>query len=251
MKKEETVKDFQKKKYLERLKIFSKLREGKSSAYLYLVATLISLSVLIFFAIGPTIGTITELQKKLADSKMADEALTKKIADLESLKRQYGEISADIPFITSALPESPLPTDLMGRIQALATTSNVVVERLSTSDIPLSNNPSSGEVIGGAVSGAPMEAPSGTLMEAPVVAPVEAPVGAIGETAGVAPAGETQSDPSFLFSVSVSGDYASTVKFFETLANFDRILTISSFSLSRDEGSTRVLNIEGKAYYQP
>lgn len=202
---------FQKRKYLENLKLLSRFKQEKSSAYIYLFATFLSLSFLVLFAIGPTIGTIVELQKKLEDSRNADAALTEKIQNLNNLRQQYNQISSDLPYIMNALPSEPMVTDLLGRIQAVAGSNNVRVRSLSSSKISLSST---------------------TDVAADVVEP-----------------------PSFDLSLTVTGDYRSLLGFLKGIATFDRILTITSFSVSRDEGEgsseqDRILSVEGKAYYQ-
>lgn len=204
------IDDLKKRKYLANVKLLSTLTQGKSQAYIYLFATFLSLSFLILFAIGPTIGTITELQKKLEDSKVADEALDLKIKSMNSLRAQYAQIASDLPLIQNAMPSEPSVTSLFGRLQAAAINNNVSVVALSSAEIPLLNESSAPELV---------------------------------------------SDQSFAFSVTVNGDYANIVGFFKTISNFDRIITVTSYSINRDttsEGPTtlRTLTLDGVAYYQ-
>jgi Tfp pilus assembly protein PilO len=201
--------DLQKKKYLENLKALSSFKKEKSAAYIFLISTFASMTFLILFAIGPTIGTITELQKKLEDSRMADAALDEKIRNMNTLRQQYNQLSPDLLLITAALPQEPIPTDLLGRLQAAATSHNVRILTLTSSKVPL---------------------------------------------AGVPEENNGASDSSFGFSVIVSGSYANILNFFRTISHFDRLITVTSFSISRnqEEGSSaqeRLFTIEGKAYY--
>lgn len=204
------IDDLKKRKYLANIKLISNLGHGKSPAYIYLFATFLSLSLLIVLAIGPTLGTITELQKKLEDSKIADEALDLKIKNMNSLQQQYAQIATDLPLIQNALPNEPAVTSLFGRIQAVAKSGNVVVTTLSSAEISLLSTTATPDVT---------------------------------------------SDSSFAFSVTVNGDYASIVRFLESISNFDRIITVNSLSISRDttsENTTnlRTMSLDGVAYYQ-
>lgn len=57
--------------------------------------------------------------------------------------------------------------------------------------------------------------------------------------------------PSFTFSLGVEGDAASIAQFLSSVVNFDRIITLDSFSVTKDQavpGNT-ILSVQGKTYF--
>lgn len=71
------------------------------------VFTLVVMTILILFAIKPTVETILVLQKKLADSEEVLQKLTKKVDDLSLGKTNYDNLDAGIKDkITAAVPDT-------------------------------------------------------------------------------------------------------------------------------------------------
>lgn len=115
------------KKYLEMLPDF---KQEKTQAFITLVLTLIALSIFVFFAISPTLSTIAQLKKELADNTFVDQQLVQKIANLSLLGQKYSFITNDMPTVLSALPEKPNVPLLAAQIQSLAKKYNVKITRL-------------------------------------------------------------------------------------------------------------------------
>lgn len=123
------------KKYLEYL---PDIKEKRTQDILTLILTLVALSVAILFAISPTLSTITQLQKQIEDSEIANEKLTKKIQDLTILSKKYSDIQPDLPVVFSAIPQTSQAPLLIGQLQALAKSANVTLTRIQVFQVELS-----------------------------------------------------------------------------------------------------------------
>lgn len=71
------------------------------------IFTLLSLSILIFFAVRPTVETILVLQKKLADEEQVLQKITQKANDLSQGKKNYDNLGQNIKGkISAAIPDT-------------------------------------------------------------------------------------------------------------------------------------------------
>ncbi len=87
------------------------------------IFTLLSLSILIFFAIKPTVETILVLQKKLADEDQVLQKITEKADNLSKGKKNYDYLSPSIKEqIASSIPDT---INLKSLIQTLEQTAAV------------------------------------------------------------------------------------------------------------------------------
>ena len=134
-------KDFEKKRYLADLKVLAPLREEKTKQYAMLVFTILALSFFGLFAINPTIATIVELRKKLADSELANDRLAQKIAALSALSQQYNSLQPQLPAVFAAIPEDPQAVLLLGQIQAIAEKNNITVREIKSLPVALKRDP--------------------------------------------------------------------------------------------------------------
>lgn len=135
-------KDFAKARYLEIVKRYPRLQEEKTQMYLMLSLTFLSLSFLGIFAINPTLTTITELNKKLEDSKYANDSLKSKIANLSTLNTQYRTYNDFWPLLDNAIPYDPQVANVLGQIQSVAKDNNVSVFSLQSYDVELTKRSS-------------------------------------------------------------------------------------------------------------
>lgn len=116
-------------KYLEILPEFKKKKARKAET---LILTLISISFLGAFAINPTLSTIANLKKQLADNQMAEKQLDQKITNLSLLQQQYSLINSDLSIVTSAIPQTPHSALLLSQVQSIAKTAQVGLTSLQT-----------------------------------------------------------------------------------------------------------------------
>lgn len=133
----QTFKDFTKERYMMMVKSHPILKEERTQVYIMLILTLVSLSFLGIFAINPTLTTIFELNRKLADSEFVSSTLKVKIANLSSLNAQYDALLNTWPLVGKAVTENPEAVRLLGQLQAIAKTSNVTLTDLRSSSLDL------------------------------------------------------------------------------------------------------------------
>lgn len=102
------------------------------TAYLYVIFSLVALSFFGLFAIGPTITTISDLNKQFKEKQDALKQLQDKNAALKSLSAQYIEIQQDLILIDNAIPESPKVANLTRQLEYLSIRNNLIVKKLDT-----------------------------------------------------------------------------------------------------------------------
>lgn len=119
------------------LKIIPSLKKEKTQQYSTLVLTLLAFSIFAIFAINPTISTIAELKKELADNKVVDEKLQDKIKNLGILQNKFMELKEDLFAVDAAMPKNPQAPLLTGQIQSLAKENNITIDRLQIFEVEM------------------------------------------------------------------------------------------------------------------
>lgn len=110
---------------------FNKHSQEKITAYLYTIFSLFAVSFFGFFALRPVIGTISELQKQLSDSKAVYKALNTKLDALNKLDVQYEAIQGSLPIVYDAIPKtSQIPT-LTRQFETIAQTNKLTVNSIN------------------------------------------------------------------------------------------------------------------------
>mgnify|MGYP001156556538 CR=1 FL=1 len=115
------------------------------TAYLYVIFSLITLSFFGLFAIGPTITTITELNKQYKEESEALKQLKTKNAALKSLSEKYLDIQPDLQLIDGAIPQKAGIAQLTRQIEQLTIDHELIMQKLDTGLIELypAKNPNS------------------------------------------------------------------------------------------------------------
>lgn len=112
------------------------LNAGKNkqrvTAYLYIIFSFLALSFFGLFAIGPTISTISDLNKQYEEKKTALKQLEDKNTALRSLSSQYNDIQQDLPLIENAIPKSPKVGELTRQLEQLSIKNGLVVQKIDT-----------------------------------------------------------------------------------------------------------------------
>lgn len=116
-------------------------KEEKTQKFTTLIFTFIALSFFGFFAISPTISTITELNKELDDNTLVDQKLGQKINNLTILQQKYTSLQPDLPIILGAIPKNPEVPLFAAQVQAIANDSNVALDSFQTFEVEVNNNP--------------------------------------------------------------------------------------------------------------
>lgn len=118
--------------YREYLKLLPKLKDEKAQYYTMLAFTLAALSFFGIFAIKPTLSTIAELKRKLADMQFVHEKYVKKAQNLSLLQDAYRVLTGDLPVVADALPQKSEVSKLVAQINMLLSRSGLQVTSLRT-----------------------------------------------------------------------------------------------------------------------
>ncbi|HET9946576.1 MAG TPA: type 4a pilus biogenesis protein PilO [Patescibacteria group bacterium] len=121
--------------------ILPRIKEKKVQSFTTIVLTLITFSIFSIFAISPTLGTITDLQKQIDDDQYVMTQLQQKITNLSLLQDQYTSIKNEIPAVLDGIPQTPDITSFLGQVQQIANSENITVERVQTLPVDLGVSP--------------------------------------------------------------------------------------------------------------
>ncbi|MBI2031516.1 MAG: type 4a pilus biogenesis protein PilO [Candidatus Levybacteria bacterium] len=128
----ETFKNIKISKYFELLPDF---KNENAQKFTSLVLTIVALSFLGLFAVGPTLSTIARLNKELADNKRTDQELQQKISNLSILQQKYNSLLGDLPVILSSIPSNSEVPLFLAQIQSLARSSGIEITSLQSFQI--------------------------------------------------------------------------------------------------------------------
>jgi Tfp pilus assembly protein PilO len=134
-----------KNKYLEYIKLFPVTQTQQVKTYTTLILTLVAVIGFSLFAISPTVNTILELRKQLADSQFADAALQEKISALQSLQEQYISLGTDLARISMAVPTTPEVPELLAKVQTLADAADLHIAKLEALQVELTKKSGGGQ----------------------------------------------------------------------------------------------------------
>jgi len=126
-----------KKTLLEYMKLFPLIQNEKAKQYTTLILTFFALSIFGFFAIRPTLTTITELQRKQEDAKAVEAALSQKIANISILRDKYNTLGGNLDTIFRALPTTAKLPQFVGQVQTLAQRTGIDLSNLQTGPIQI------------------------------------------------------------------------------------------------------------------
>lgn len=124
------------------IKVFPVLKQERTQTFIIIVLTLLSLSMFGLFAINPTITTIIQLRKQIADNTLVQSKLQEKIANLSILQVQYNQIQPDLSLVLAAVPSAHNTPEFIGKIQTLAAKNNVAVISIQSNPLILTGTPS-------------------------------------------------------------------------------------------------------------
>jgi Tfp pilus assembly protein PilO len=130
-------KDLSTTQYKEYLKLLPKMDDKNTQSYTMLGFTLIALSFLGIFAIYPTLSTITELKKTLADLQFLNQQLEIKAQNLSTLQGKYQSLEVDLPVVLQAIPETPEVPKFIAQINALLSESGLKATDIRTYGVEL------------------------------------------------------------------------------------------------------------------
>lgn len=196
-------------RYLEKLPDF---KSKRTETFTTLVLTFLAFSFFGFFAISPTLSTISQLKKQLADNQFVEKQLEEKINHLSLLQQQYTLLDSDISTVLSSIPNTPQVTLFIAQVQQITKSSEVQIFSFQTFPVEIVKKDSS------------------------VLAAQE----------------KQDNYSSYLFSINLGGSYKNISDFLNRLTNFDRITTIDNLSFSKNSTNNNdlKLSIRGKTYFK-
>jgi hypothetical protein len=172
-------------------------------AYLEIILSLITISVLALFAIRPTAKTIAQLIQDNRGKEETIAVMDEKIKNLTTARALYDKEKKNVDLLLSAIPETPEPNKYSTQIEGAALQNNLT-------PLGMSIGPT---VIVGDLKASPIPAGKSTST---TVKPL--PGGAIG----------------LPVSIDVIGDFSSLVNYFSMLENLRRPLSIDYFKLTSE-----------------
>lgn len=123
-------------------KIGPVFKKPRVKAYTMLILSFFTMSFFGFFAIKPTLTTIFQLRKKIADSQSVNRTLEQKIIHLFQLKEEYEKLEKDLPLITAALPAEPQVYSLLKNLEDLAQATGATISGVRVNNVNLADNQS-------------------------------------------------------------------------------------------------------------
>lgn len=118
----------------------NEVQRKKITHYVYITLTLLTVSFFGFFAIAPTLGTISNLNKQYKDNKLVYDALSRKLSNLQLLDFEYREIQSDLPVIYSAIPRTTKIPYLTRQLENIALNNNLIITKLSFGTVEIFPN---------------------------------------------------------------------------------------------------------------
>lgn len=120
------------KYYYQRLQwLYQKPVTQVSSALLFTIGTIIFFAI---FAIKPTLETISELLKTIADQKEVLQKAEQKAASLTTAQQQMDQIQQYQSSLEAAIPPKLYIQDIIKEIEALAALNNIPLQNLKISE---------------------------------------------------------------------------------------------------------------------
>jgi hypothetical protein len=110
----------------------------KTIASLYVVLTLFSISFFGFFAINPTLSTISLLNKKHEDMQLVNQKLDEKITALENLSTQYQQIYPLLDDrVYAAVPSTSKAAYVLRQIETIIQERNLEIITIQTDNVEI------------------------------------------------------------------------------------------------------------------
>lgn len=192
------------------------LKTRQTQAFLMVVMSLVTIAFFGTFAIRPTLKTIATLQRQIEDRSFLNEKLEEKINALILAQEEYQRIASRLPLIYTLLPEKAEFPSLLRRLELLADQNSATISGLQFDPVVLYRE-SPPEVTTDVVSATP---------SAPTTTPI-------------------------YFTLTLNGDYLNLVALLSQLTLIDRLVTIHSVTISKDQsGESRLnLGLTTRAYY--
>ena len=112
----------------------------KLTAYFYIILTLATVSFFGLAAIGPTLSTVSNLNKQYKDNMTVYKELSQKLANLALLDSQYQTIQTNLDQLYAAIPKTAEIPKLTRQIENIASANNLQVTKFSVGTVEVFPN---------------------------------------------------------------------------------------------------------------
>lgn len=107
--------------------------------YTELILSLLTITLLVIFALSPTATAITTILKEKESAIQTNTKLQEKINSLHQAQTNYNAISQSLPLIFQTLPQKPTPAEIASQFELLAEGNNLDLTSLSFDPVELKN----------------------------------------------------------------------------------------------------------------
>lgn len=115
------------------------LSQPEVRAYTMMILSFITMSFFGYFAIRPTLTTISTLTKQIEDAKLVDQKLQEKINALSLARVEYENLKPNLEIVWTALPEENKFAPFVRNLEGIATSSGAKITNLSFQTVSLSS----------------------------------------------------------------------------------------------------------------
>ena len=105
--------------------------------FMELLLTLVTITILVLFALRPAVITIIELVNQINAKEELIAKMDQKIQNLATAQSLYAKESKRIGLLNSAIPTSPDPDKLMQQLQGVTARNGVAVTNISIGEVEL------------------------------------------------------------------------------------------------------------------
>lgn len=128
-------------RYREYLKLLPDMQRENTRSFFTLILTFAALSFFGIFAINPTLTTIANLKKEIADDTLVNNQLTTKIQNLSTLEQLYDQLGSNLTNIYNAVPQNPDAPLVTAQVYALAQKHNLTITTYRIDEVQLASEP--------------------------------------------------------------------------------------------------------------
>ncbi len=212
------------------------LHQRELQGYTMVILSLFTISFFGFFAIRPTIKTITTLQKQISDKTEVNKQLEAKINALILAQEEYQRLGPHLPTIYSLLPQTPEFPLLVSKLEVLVADHAATISAITFSPLTLY------DAISTPNSNAP-RSPTGSKTNL---------AGGVESTNSALPVSTLNPTP-MSFGLALKGNYSNLIALLADLTKLDRVVSINSVSLNKNdtEGASLNLSLQSRAFYAP
>jgi len=132
------------RRYFTDIRRFYRLK--KVRVYTEIVLSILAVAFFLFFAIKPSIVTITGLIKEIKDKKLVTQKLEEKINNLNLAQQEYFSVQNDLYLLDQALPKDPQISLLIKQLEVLAFKEGVSLNAVQYSPLDIKKKLVTGEL---------------------------------------------------------------------------------------------------------